>query len=86
MLGQHHRRWSSIQTALGQCIVGVVGLSISQKTRDIHPMLGQRRRRWANIDTALGECPLFAGYSLVKRLVTPAGCSPPVLYTFFAYT
>ena len=28
MLGQRRRRWPNIKTALGECLVGVVGLSI----------------------------------------------------------
>ena len=69
MLVRHRRRWPSITSALGQCIVssGVSGAGMKSVTRIIRPqsentvqspnafsMSCQRRRLWVNIETALG--------------------------------
>ena len=69
MLAQRRRRWPSITSALGQCIVlsGVFGAgilkvtSINQQaektvqTPNAVPMTGQRRRLRVNIETVLVE-------------------------------
>ena len=74
MLAQRRRRWLSITSALGQCIVlsGVFGagmesvIRINQQSENTVQspnavaMTGQRRRLWVNIETALGECHVFA--------------------------
>ena len=75
MLAQRRRRWLSITSALGQCIVlsGVSGAGMESVTRitrqqsentvqspNAVPMPGQRRRLWVNIETVLGECNVFA--------------------------
>ena len=74
MLAQRRRRWPSITSALGQCIVfsGVSGAGMESVTRitikqsentvqsnDVS-MSDQRRRLWVNIETALGGCHVFA--------------------------
>ena len=74
MLAQCCRRWPSITSALGQCILlsGGSGAEIESVTRIMQPsentvqspnavsMTGQRRRLWVNIETALGEYHVFA--------------------------
>ena len=76
MLAQCRRRWPSITSALGQCIIlpGVFGAGMEKVTRitimqrsenkvqspNAVSMSGQRRRLWVNIETALGDCHVFA--------------------------
>ena len=72
MLAQRHRRWPSITSALGQCIVlsgvpnaGMVSVTrITMQSENMvqspNAMSGQRRRLRVDIETALGECHVFA--------------------------
>ena len=72
MLAKRRRRWPSMTSALGQCIVlsAVSGAGMlkrhQQQSQDMVQspnavtMTGQRRRRRVNIDTALAEFHVFA--------------------------
>ena len=83
MLSQHRRRWPNINTALVECLVGVVFIS-SHQTKHIDSMLDQcwstvydagptLDQHWVNVSLCWD--------SLVIRLVTPAECNQHVLYT-----
>ena len=70
MLVQRRRRWPSITSALGQCIVlsGVSGAGMLKshqsentvQSSNAVSMTGQRRRLWVYIEITLVECHVFA--------------------------
>ena len=75
MLAQRRRRWPSITSASGQCIVvsgvssdgmkNVTRIKKQQSENTVQSpngvlMSGQRQRLWVNIKTELGECHVFA--------------------------
>ena len=78
LLAQRRRRWPSITSALGQCIVfsekwpfwwqGTVRANAGQSPNSVS-MLGQRRKLWVNIETALVNvmCLLICWRKVYRR-------------------